>query len=405
MTTGVITDFVTVSRNSTATYWGAGGVLMTAAANQPRFEIDPVSGTRRGILIEEARTNLFPGSSAVGGTGYTNTGLSVTQNAVTAPDGTNTASRIVESTANSEHRTLRAASRTSAVDFWNSVYVKAAPTNTREWVYVWCGQFASHDIRSSVYVNVITGEVSNAFTTGTGPISDFVRVERCANGWFRVFLRGRTVAAGGSPQFVVSIATPTGPNSYTGDGVSGILVWGYQTEDGLFPTSYIPTTTAQATRAADTATVSNLSWLNLSASTIAVDCSTFASLTNVANDRRTLFFFNGPDSNSFEAFFASNGTFQILGSGSTLGGAGNFGPAPTQNQRMKVVIGYSDGQAVGSVNGSTSMVATPRPSPLSINYLSLGSRGSGRHLNGHIRSISYIPRRLSNAQIQQLSAL
>ena len=42
-----------------------------------------------------------------------------------------------------------------------------------------------------------------------------------------------------------------GNNQYTGDGTSGVYVWGQQFEEGTEPTSYIPTNSTAMTRAAD----------------------------------------------------------------------------------------------------------------------------------------------------------
>ena len=53
-------DVVTLTRASSATYWDANGVLQTAAADEPRFDHDPVTGERLGLLREEQRTNLAP---------------------------------------------------------------------------------------------------------------------------------------------------------------------------------------------------------------------------------------------------------------------------------------------------------------------------------------------------------
>jgi hypothetical protein len=53
----------------------------------------------------------------------------------------------------------------------------------------------------------------------------------------------------------IQLITNIGQTSYTGDGTSGIYIWGAQVEEGAFPTSYIPTTTAAATRSADVASI------------------------------------------------------------------------------------------------------------------------------------------------------
>ena len=65
-TTGVMPPGVTFTRTSVATYFDANGVIQTAAANAPRFDYDPVALTLRGLLIEEARTNLLLNSASLG---------------------------------------------------------------------------------------------------------------------------------------------------------------------------------------------------------------------------------------------------------------------------------------------------------------------------------------------------
>ena len=54
---GSLPPGITFSRASTATYTDASGVIQTAAVNQPRW--DYAGGSLRGLLIEEARTNLL----------------------------------------------------------------------------------------------------------------------------------------------------------------------------------------------------------------------------------------------------------------------------------------------------------------------------------------------------------
>lgn len=54
---------ITFSRGSVGTYFDQTGTLQTASSGVPRFDHDPVTRTSRGLLIEEARTNLVLNSA------------------------------------------------------------------------------------------------------------------------------------------------------------------------------------------------------------------------------------------------------------------------------------------------------------------------------------------------------
>ena len=51
-------DLITFTRASTGTYLDSDGLLKTATTNTPRIEYD-ANGNRKGLLIEEARTNAL----------------------------------------------------------------------------------------------------------------------------------------------------------------------------------------------------------------------------------------------------------------------------------------------------------------------------------------------------------
>jgi hypothetical protein len=57
---------LTFTRASTATFFDVAGVMQTAAINTPRWDFDPVSHALRGMLMEDARTNLLLNSATLG---------------------------------------------------------------------------------------------------------------------------------------------------------------------------------------------------------------------------------------------------------------------------------------------------------------------------------------------------
>jgi len=64
--TGTLDPRITFTRASTATYFDVTGTLQTATTNVPRFDYHPVTHAARGLLVEEARTNLVLNSATLG---------------------------------------------------------------------------------------------------------------------------------------------------------------------------------------------------------------------------------------------------------------------------------------------------------------------------------------------------
>ena len=65
MTPGSLDGRITFTRASTATYFDVTGTLQTATANTPRWDYDPVTHALRGLLMEDARTNLLLNSATL----------------------------------------------------------------------------------------------------------------------------------------------------------------------------------------------------------------------------------------------------------------------------------------------------------------------------------------------------
>lgn len=73
----ILSSAVTFSRSSAATTVGQDGLIQTVAVDAPRFDFDPATLAPRGLLVEEARTNLFV-NSLVNGDSLATQNVSVT---------------------------------------------------------------------------------------------------------------------------------------------------------------------------------------------------------------------------------------------------------------------------------------------------------------------------------------
>jgi hypothetical protein len=100
------------------------------------------------------------------------------------------------------------------------------------------GSFTNYDVGAPT-------SITNRSTTALG------------NGWYRVNVTVQIDST--STDGYLEMGPCTGSTSatctYTGDGTSGIYIWGSQIEQGSFPTSYIPTGTNTVTRMSDNFTI------------------------------------------------------------------------------------------------------------------------------------------------------
>lgn len=188
---------------------------------------------------------------------------------------------------------------------------------------------------------------------------------------------------------------------YAAQSQSGFRVTGFQLEQGTFPTSYIPTTSAQVTRSADSAIISNVApWLNPTEGTV------YAELivpSNVVTANGIVALHDGTINNRMVAYFLS-GTVRVL---STVGGSGqsfSLGAIPGAGAVLKVAFAYKANDFAGSMNGAAAVPYALAGVP-AVNALRLGgtNNGAAEALNAQIRTIRYFPRRLSNAELQALT--
>ena len=229
------------SRSSSGTQ-GQSGVLSTVGNNVARFETSPA-----GYLNEPQATNLyFPSVNWVPNATASSSVDGAVQNAATAPDGTMTAEKLIPGSFNGVHQFYRSFAGAINTIYEASDYDKAAGWN---YVHLILGN-SSFAVDQAVQFNLSNGTILSQSANSTGAI------EQLGNGWYRLSVQNTSLGVAGN--YVVSILPQ--PNTVyspvqTGDAVSGTLVWGEQVQASSFPTSYIATTTAAATQAADNLTL------------------------------------------------------------------------------------------------------------------------------------------------------
>jgi len=229
----------TFTRATPGTYVNEAGVLRQSGVNQPRYQ----DGR---LLLEADATNLLTYSASLNTAPWFATRVTITANATAAPDESVTAEKLVETTDTGAHHCSRSFAFTAGVTYTLSAHVKA-------------GERTAGNLRlGNGVVNFSGGVADCAFdlVAGTaikGPSGIRAGIRELANGWYRVWITGTADASlsdNASAVFLSNGATGT----YTGDGTSGMYVWGVQLEVGAEPSSYIATTTATELRSADVLT-------------------------------------------------------------------------------------------------------------------------------------------------------
>ena len=196
-------NLITFSRGSNATVTGSNG------------------------LIQWAPNNLLTFSEQFDNAAWTKNNGTVAANTTAAPDGTLTADKFVENTSNSSHFIIQSATTTANIHTF-SVYAKAAG---RTFVLLY------HDQSNSGAVfNLSNG----AITTPSGIPLAAASVTDAGNGWYRCAITVTATAA--SNGFRAQLGDTATNYVYTGDGTSGVFIWGAQLELGSTATTYNPTT-------------------------------------------------------------------------------------------------------------------------------------------------------------------
>jgi hypothetical protein len=355
----------------------------------------------KGLLIEEQRVNLLLRSEEFENAAWTISNSSVTANTSTAPNGTTSADTLSENLSNGFHAINQTVTAITGV-ITLSLFAKLS-SGTRFLTISLSNSLSNY---GSATFDLSSG--TNTQTQAAGTFSGAsATIALVAGSFYRCTL---TLTA--TSMDVVRIGlndtgTPTGNNrglgeAYTGDGTSGLFIWGAQLELGSFATSYIPTVASQVTRAADSASMigNNFArWFNQTAGSTLVDFNTFAtSSLNVVE-------FNAGQSVNPISLYRETTTWRYR---TSLANLNLNGAQFVTNNKTAFVYAASD--YVISVNGNPVQTNTGVGSIAPHTQLIIGgaassfSYGANSSLNGTIKRIAYYPRRLANTELQGITS-
>ena len=375
-----------------------GAAVTSAAYYAPRLDFDPVTLAAKGLLVEEQRTNLLQRSAEFdnaywGKNKLNTTGIPAWVNVGVAPDGTLSAEKLIPNTTSAADHNITS-TNVSSGNYTMSIYAKA-DGYSRLMLYD-NGTSTGYGFDLSAGTMFAVSGISSASSPLIVPVG---------NGWYRC-----SIYAVGALRFDIYVLNSTSFSNFAGNGTDGVLVWGAQVEAGSFPTSYIPTGAASATRSADVASVAT-SQFPYSATEGSIVVNWGVGQTSTTNAR--LIWMDDTDTGTYENFITlrQGGNVSTAGAeGAVISGSSTQAaiiattPSLTVGSYYKAAFAYSANDFAFCFNGGSVGTDTSGTVPSGIDLMRIGSHRDGTYLNGHIRQITYIPRRLTNAELQARTA-
>ena len=226
------------TRGSTATRINKDGLIDTVASGVPRLEyplIDGVVQDTPSLLLEPSRTNLFEYSEDFSNAYWNVSRIETPFLAnIVSPDGSQNSYTLEISNGETNGGGIFKTGISISGDNSFSVFAKKKTAN----------YLALSDTgltTNAVYFDLENGVVGTTFNA-TGEIQDF------GNGWYKCTMKYNLTSSGIKFIYLSNI---DGIASNAVQGGDSIYIYGAMLEQGSYPTSYIPTSGATVTRAAE----------------------------------------------------------------------------------------------------------------------------------------------------------
>ena len=180
-------------------------------------------------------TNLATYSEDFTNSDWTKNSVTVTGNALIAPDGTLTADKLLDSATLTGHYVEQSLAVSASAKIVHTVYAKKAE---RDFLALY-----DNSAGKGQYFNLSAGVIGGILSGAP----DEVSMSYEGNGWYKCSIAVTVPASTSTPRAYTVKAD--GAFSYTGDGVSGIYIFGYQSTESAKPLPYVKTLDVAVTKA------------------------------------------------------------------------------------------------------------------------------------------------------------
>jgi len=368
-----------------------------ATALDPRITFTRASSatyTNSAGLVALSPINLLTYSEQFDNAAWTKNLASVTTDVTVSPSGIVDADKITEAVGVSDHSVYRNPTLLVNTAYTFSIFAKA---NTRTKIGIALGFTAYGGISVRAHFNLITG----TFITSANSPEAYSIVD-VGNNWYKISIT-KTTSVAGNGSVAVYTLDESGAFTYNGDGTSGLYIWGAQLEAGAFATSYIPTVAAQATRAAENAAMTGTnfsSWYNQTEGTVFEEADVIYTGNFLTYPT---YFIISDNSTSLLQVYGGLASTQITPNMQVAGVNQLEYVALNRTSGFdKLAVAYQANNTQFAMNAVTTTTDTVCSIP-TVNRLDLGGRNTA-YLNGHIKRITYWPRRLSNGELQAVTS-
>jgi hypothetical protein len=402
---GASGDF-NVTRATTATRVNASGFIEVVASGIPRLDY-PLGGGCPALLVEPSGTNVVVQSQNWLANGWRDdaTANVTTVSATTGtldPLGTYTANAISPTSGNTSHIKVGSDSAinfTSGTVYTASAFFKQGVGNAGRYIQIawpllrFAGNtFANFDLQLGT-VALVTG---STVTAG---------IENYGNGWYRCRCTNTCISTGTNNGISMPLIETSGATrlpTFTGTTTDVLYGWGAQTETGSIATSYIPTTTASATRNADVVTLSGAvsGCIGQTEGTIYAE----VDLRNFQVNGRFLAISDGSTNNRITMLVTTLSRINVI---VTQGGASqvNIMTSTLSAGVYKVAFAYAANDFVLYVNGTQIGTDTSGvvPACADVYVGKVETSSTASQINDRIRAAALYTTRLTDAQLQALT--